>query len=466
MAFPDPHAPPTRPVVPAEVVQAALADELGAGPLVIDPDIVAAYRVDRATPVVPGEPVALVRARHTADVQGVLRVASRLGVPVVPRGLGTGLSGGSTALDGSIVLSTERMRDLRIEPEAMVAVVGPGIRNVELKDAAREQGLWYPPDPSSFEICSIGGNLATNAGGLCCVKYGVTTDYVLGIEVVLADGRAVRLGGRTIKDVAGYDLKRLFVGSEGTLGVITEATVRLRPPAPPASTVVATFGSVVDAGRAVRAVVTQVRPAALELMDRAALAAVEQQRPMGLDIDVAALLLARTDGAPDEADLIAEACEQAGAGYVARTDDPDEGELLMGARRMAIPCVERLGTVLIEDVGVPVPRIPDLLAAVEAIAERHATAIPVIGHAGDGNFHPLVTYDASDPDATARAAEAFDAVMQAALDLGGTVTGEHGIGVLKARHLVSQLGDDVMDLTRRIKHALDPDDILNPGKWV
>ncbi|HEY5154411.1 MAG TPA: FAD-linked oxidase C-terminal domain-containing protein [Acidimicrobiales bacterium] len=449
-----------------ERVRAALLAELGEAPLVVDPDIMAAYRVDRATSVVPGRPAGLVRARDTADVQAVLRVASRLRVPVVPRGLGTGLSGGSTAIDGCIVLSTERMRSLAVDAAAMLATVGPGIRNVELKEAAAAQGLWYPPDPSSFEICSIGGNLATNAGGLCCVKYGVTTDYVLGIEVVLADGRAVRLGGRTIKDVAGYDLKRLFVGSEGTLGVITEAVVRLRPPPPPASTIVATFASVAAAGRAVTRIVAEVRPAALELMDRAAMAAVEQVQPMGLDPAAAALLLARTDAGGDEAERIVAVCEAAGADYVASTDDYDEGELLMGARRMAIPCVERLGTVLIEDVGVPVPRIPELLVAVEGIAERYGTAIPVIGHAGDGNFHPLVTYDATDAEATARAGDAFDAVMEAALALGGTITGEHGIGMLKARHLVSQLGPDVMDLTRRVKDALDPDHILNPGKWV
>jgi glycolate oxidase len=447
-------------------VRRELLAAVGRPQLVDDADVIASYSIDRATTVAPGNAAALVRARDTADVQAVLRVASRCKVPVVPRGLGTGLSGGSSAIDGCIVLSTERMRSIDIDAAAMVATVGPGIRNAELKEAASAQSLWYPPDPSSFEICSIGGNLATNAGGLCCVKYGVTTDYVLGIEVVLADGRAVRLGGRTIKDVAGYDLKRLFVGSEGTLGVITEAVLRLRPPPPPASTVVATFAGLTDAGRAVTRIVADVRPAALELMDRAAMAAVERVKPMGLDPGAAALLLARTDAGGDEANRIVAACERAGADYVAHTDDVDEGELLMGARRMAIPCVERLGTVLIEDVGVPVPRIPELLASVEQIAEQHRTAIPVIGHAGDGNFHPLVTFDASDADATARAELAFDAVMESALALGGTVTGEHGIGVLKARHLVSQLGPDVMELTRRVKDALDPDGILNPGKWV
>jgi glycolate oxidase len=344
--------------------------------------------------------------------------------------------------------------------------VQPGLLNAEVKSAAKEHGLWYPPDPSSFEICSIGGNLATNAGGLCCVKYGVTTDYVLGLEVVLADGTAVRLGGRTVKDVAGYDLKRLFVGSEGTLGVITEATLRLRPRPPVPTTVAATFADVVAAGHAIAAIGARLRPSALELMDGAAVAAVERVKPMGLGPDVGALLIGQTDGPADEAAIVAAACEAAGATYVAVSDDEAEGELLMGARRMAIPCVERLGTVLIEDVGVPIPRVPDLVGQVAEVAARRHVDVPVIGHAGDGNFHPLVTFDASDPDATARAALAFDEIMDVALALGGTVTGEHGIGSLKARHLVHQLGPDVMDLTRRVKEAIDPLGILNPGKWV
>ena len=449
----------------AAVVDALLA-ELPAESVVADPDVVDGYRFDRAKTVVPGTPVALVRAASTAEVAATLRVASRLGVGVVTRGAGTGLSGGSAAVDGCITLSTERMRDVRIDADAMVAVVQPGALNVEVKAAARSEGLWYPPDPSSYEICSIGGNLATNAGGLCCVKYGVTTDYVLGIEVVLADGVVVRLGGRTIKDVAGFDLKRLFVGSEGTLGVITEATLRLRPTPPAPSTVVATFADPVHAGVAVAATMGSLRPSALELMDQAAVRAVEAVRPMGLDTAMGALLLGQSDAGDDTAARMAGHAEAAGATYVAVTDDPDEGELLMAARRMAIPCVERLGSVLIEDVGVPIPQIPALLAAVAAVADRHDTAIPVIGHAGDGNFHPLVTFDASDPEAVARADVAFGAVMDAALDLGGTITGEHGVGSLKALHLATQLGPDVLGLSRRVKQALDPQGILNPGKWL
>jgi glycolate oxidase len=214
---------------------ADLAARLSPGALVTDPSVVEGYRRDRADTAVAGRPLGLVRAGRVEDVQETLRFATEHPVPVVPRGAGSGLAGGAAAVDGCLLLCLERMRSVEIDAQALVAVVGPGLLNGELKRAAREHGLWYPPDPSSFEICSIGGNLATNAGGLCCVKYGVTTDYVLGADVVLADGTLLHLGGRTIKDVAGYDLKRLFVGSEGTLGVITSATLRLKP-LPPAST--------------------------------------------------------------------------------------------------------------------------------------------------------------------------------------------------------------------------------------
>jgi glycolate oxidase len=444
----------------------ALSAVLPAGTVVVDPDVVDGYRYDRAMTVVPGKPLAVVRPSSTSEVATIVRIAGEHGVPVVTRGAGSGLSGGATAVDGGITLSTERMRGVTIDRAGMTATVQPGLLNAELKAAARAEGLWYPPDPSSFEICSIGGNLATNAGGLCCVKYGVTTDYVLGLEVVLADGRVLRLGGRTVKDVAGYDLKRLFVGSEGTLGVITEATLRLRPLPPVPTTIAATFSDVVDAGHAVTAIASTIRPSALELMDRASIAAVERVKPMGFDNSVGALLIAQVDGPPGEAQLVAGACSAAGATSVIVSDDEVEGELLMGARRMVIPCVEKLGAVLIEDVGVPIPRVPDLVAAVAAIAAKHDVLVPVIGHAGDGNFHPLVTFDPTDDAARARASLAFDEIMDAALELGGTVTGEHGIGSLKARHLAAQLGPDVLDITRRIKSALDPDAVLNPGKWI
>ena len=448
----------------------AVLDELlaalPAGAVVTDPDIVEGYRYDRAMTVVPGKPLAVVRPSSTREVSDAVGIAAKHGVPVVTRGAGTGLSGGASAVDAGITLSTERLRAVTIDRAAMVATVQPGLLNVEVKAAARAEGLWYPPDPSSFEICSIGGNLATNAGGLCCVKYGVTTDYVLGLEVVLADGRVLRVGGRTVKDVAGYDLKRLFVGSEGTLGIITEATLRLRPLPPVPTTIAATFADVVDAGHAVTAIASSLRPSALELMDAASIAAVERVKPVGFDAGVGAVLIAQTDGPAEEAQVVARACSAAGALDVIVSDDEVEGELLMNARRMVIPCVERLGTVLIEDVGVPIPRVPDLVAAVAAVAAKYDVLVPVIGHAGDGNFHPLVTFDPTDDDARRRAGLAFDEIMDAALALGGTVTGEHGIGSLKARHLATQLGPDVLDVTRRIKQALDPAGILNPGKWI
>ncbi|MDP9219520.1 MAG: FAD-binding protein, partial [Actinomycetota bacterium] len=394
------------------------------GAVVDDRDVVDAYRRDRAETVVAGWPVALVRATSTADVQAVLRVAAAHGIPVVPRGAGSGLAGGASATDGCIVLSLERMQRLDIDPGGMYAVVGPGVLNSEVKTAAREHGLWYPPDPSSYTFCSIGGNLATNAGGLCCVKYGVTTDYVLAIEVVLADGRVVRFGGRTIKDVAGYDLKRLFVGSEGTLGVITEATLRLRPLPPPACTLVATFADVAAAGRTVSAIMGVLRPATLELMDRASVNAVENHRTMGLDTSAGATLIAQSDsgGAQSVAEIatMEALATEHGATFVATTDDPDEGEMFLEARRLSFAALFDLGTPLIEDVGVPLDRIAELVTGVEAIAAEHQTLIATVGHAGDGNFHPFLSFDGNDRAATQRADEAFGAIIALALRLGGT----------------------------------------------
>jgi glycolate oxidase len=438
------------------------------GTVVTDPDLMESYRYDRSNGSGAGRPLAVVRATSTSDVAATVCWAAEHGVPVVPRGAGTGLSGGSLAATGGITLSTERMRRIDIDAPSRLAVAQPGALNAEVKAAARAHGLWYPPDPSSFEICSIGGNVATNAGGLCCVKYGVTTDYILGLEVVLADGRVVRLGGRTIKDVAGYDLKRLFAGSEGTLGVMTEVTLRLRPPPPPSTTMVATFADAEPAGHAISAMAAGGCPSVLELMDRTAVQAVDRQFSMGLGGECGALVLAQSDagGAQGEAEVEAmlAACRAAGALEAYATADEDEGAQLMTARRMAIPAVEALGTVLIEDVGVPLPRIADLIGGIEKVAARHETVIATIGHAGDGNFHPLVVFDRQDPAAVARAEAAFGEVMELAVALGGTITGEHGVGTLKRPWLGSQVGPDVLDLMARIKQALDPQGILNPGK--
>lgn len=449
----------------------AVADLRGAlaeGTVLTDPDVIASYRFDRSNAPGAGWPVAVVRAADTADVQATMRWASANRVPVVPRGAGTSLAGGSLASEGCVVLSTERMRAVTVDPAAGVAVAQPGALNAEVKAAASAAGLWYPPDPSSFEICSIGGNVATNAGGACCVKYGVTTDYVLGLQVVLADGRLLDLGGRTVKDVAGYDLKRLFVGSEGTLGIVTEVTLRLRPAPPAAVTMVAGFADVGAAGRAVTAIASSSRPAALELMDQTSLQAVEDRIHMGLDTGCGALLLGRSDAGGargcDEIEAMVAHCRAEGATETYWTEDEDEGEQFMAARRMAIPAVERLGTVLIEDVGVPIPQVAALVEGIAALSEQHETVIATIGHAGDGNFHPLVVFDRDDPDAVQRAGSAFGAVMDLAQSLGGTITGEHGVGTLKRPWLRSQLGGDVLDLQHQIKALFDPLGILNPGK--
>ena len=447
---------------------AELVSSLPDGVVVTDPDTTEKYRVDRSQDAGAGLPAVVVRAEDATHVQTAVRWAARHRVPVVPRGAGSGLSGGASAVDGGLVLSLERMRAIEIDTDCQVAVVEPGAFNAEVKAAAAEHGLWYPPDPSSYEFCSIGGNIATNAGGLCCVKYGVTVDYVLGLDVVLADGTLITLGGRRIKDVAGLPLLKLFVGSEGTLGIVTRAILRLVPAQPARSTMVATFPTVEAAARAVVAVRRSMRPSMLELMDRASINAVEDYRPRGLDRSAGALLVAQSD-APgvarsDEVELMRTACEAAGATEVFVTDDADEGEMFVEARRIAIPAIEATGALLmLEDVGAPVPLLPALLAAIEEVAAAYDIRIPVIAHAGDGNTHPIVVYEAGDAEAEKRAQAAFREVMQRAIDLGGTITGEHGVGRTKKELLPAQLGPDVMALTRRIKDALDPEGILNPG---
>jgi len=436
------------------------------GVVLTDPVGMEKYRFDWSRDQSAGMPLAVVRAQDAGQVQATVRWAAQHGIGIVPRGAGSGLSGGSTAVDGAIVLSLERMRAIEIDAASQVAVVEPGAFNAEVKAAAAQHGLWYPPDPSSYEICSIGGNVATNAGGLCCVKYGVTTDYVLGLDVVLADGTLITLGGRRIKDVAGLSLVKLFVGSEGTLGIVTRAILRLVPAQAAKATLVASFASVRAAADAVVAMRAVMRPSMLELMDRAAINAVEDFQPMGLDRTAGALLIAQSDapGAArtEEVEVMRAACNAQGA-EVFVTDDPDEGELFVAARRASFPSLEVRGALLLEDVGAPVPLLPDLLDAIGAIAAKHGVEIPTVAHAGDGNTHPNIVYDAGDPASERRARLAFDEVMQAAIALGGTITGEHGIGRAKRAALPAQLGPEVMALTRRIKDALDPQGILNPG---
>lgn len=448
----------------------ALRSSIPAERVVTDPDVVAAYAHDEAQWAPYGVPAALVRAGSTADVRAVVEACAQRSVPVVPRGAGTGLSGGANALDGCVLLSLEAMNEIvEIDPHERLAVVQPGVVNDDLRAACAEQGLWYPPDPASSPWSTIGGNVATNAGGVCCVKYGVTRDYVLAVEAVVGRGEVVRLGRRTAKGVVGYDLCGLMVGSEGTLGVVTEITVRLRAARPAERTVVGYFDTLAAAGEAVSAVTAAgVVPSALELVDRHCLRAVDEWKNMGLSADANVLLLGRTDAPGEagdrEADTMVGCFTKAGATWAARSTDEEEAEALFSARRLAYPALERLGPVLTEDVCVPRALVPEMLTRIERAARDNDTHIANIAHAGDGNLHPLIIAPAGDDEARRRAQRAFDQIVDDAIALGGTVSGEHGVGLLKRRGLHAELDPSVIALHHGVKNALDPAGIFNPGK--
>jgi glycolate dehydrogenase FAD-linked subunit len=451
----------------AEVV-AALA--LPSDTLIVDRDVTRSLSHDEAEWAPVGEPLALVRATSSDHVAAAVRVCAKFGVPVTARGAGTGLSGGANAIDGGVIIALDRLdRILKIDPLERLAVVQAGVINDELRAAAAEQSLWYPPDPASSPWSTIGGNIATNAGGVCCVKYGVTKDYVLALEVVTGTGELVRLGRMTAKGVAGYDLVGLIVGSEGTLGIITEATVRLKPLPGAPRTVVGYFSSIVDAGEAARTVARAgIIPSALELVDRHCLAAVDKWKNMGLSVEAEVVLLGRIDDpgeiGEDRADQMLACFEAGGATWAARSSDEEEAEALFAARRLAYPALERLGPVLTEDVCVPIAAVPEMLARIEQIASRHDILIASIAHIGDGNLHPLLIAEPGDTAARDRAKIAFEEILTAALELGGTVTGEHGVGLLKRGGLSRELSPAVLEMHRAVKAALDPHHILNPGK--
>jgi glycolate oxidase len=451
-------------------VLAALSATLPSDALIVDHDITRSLSHDEAEWAPVGEPLALIRATSSDQVAATVRVCARSGVPVTARGAGTGLSGGANAIDGGVIIALDRLNEIRlIDSLERLAVVQAGVINDELRMAAAEQGLWYPPDPASSPWSTIGGNIATNAGGVCCVKYGVTKDYVLALEVVTGAGDLVRLGRTTAKGVAGYDLVALMVGSEGTLGIITEATVRLKPlPAAP-RTVVGYFTSIVDAGVAARAVARAgIIPSALELIDRHCLAAVDKWKNMGLSMEADVVLLGRIDDpgktGEDRTDQMLACFEGAGATWAARSSDEKEADALFAARRLAYPALERLGPVLTEDVCVPIAAVPDMLARIEQIANKHNILIASIAHIGDGNLHPLLIAEPGDTAARDRAKLAFEEILTEALDLGGTVTGEHGVGLLKRAGLSRELSPAVLEMHRAVKSALDPYGILNPGK--
>jgi glycolate oxidase len=449
--------------------------DLPADRVITDPDVMAAYLHDDAAWADHGTPLAVVRPQSTGEVAAVVRECAARRIPVVPRGAGTGLSGGANAVEGGIVLSLERMAAiLEINEAERLAVVQPGVVNDHLRAAVAQQGMWYPPDPASAPWSTIGGNVATNAGGLCCVKYGVTRDYVLALEIVTAAGEITRVGRRTAKGVAGYDLAGLMVGSEGTLGVITEVTVRLRPlRTTPPRTVVGFFDTLAAAGDAVaRVTAAGVQPAAFELIDRYCLKAVNAWKHAGLPESAAALLLAQTDlpepAAEGEAHAIHAAFVAAGASEAMVSTDPVEAEALFDARRLAGPALlwQHDEAALTEDVCLPRGQLAEMLARIERISAEHDTPIATIAHAGDGNLHPCLIAPRADEAARTRALAAFDAIIDAALELGGTVTGEHGVGLLKRDGMHREVGPVNLAMQRAVKAALDPAGILNPGKVI
>ncbi|MGC5342177.1 FAD-binding oxidoreductase [Streptomyces sp. DT171] len=444
---------------------------LPADALITDPDITASYAHDMASFCEAGAPAVVVLPRTVEEVQHVMRTATALRVPVVPQGARTGLSGAANASDGCVVLSLVRMdRILEISPVDRIAVVEPGVVNAALSRAANEHGLCYPPDPSSWETCTIGGNIGTASGGLCCVKYGVTAEYVLGLDVVLADGRLLTTGRRTAKGVAGYDLTRLFVGSEGSLGVIVRAVLALRPRPPRQLALAAEFPSVAAACDAVCRIMERGHtPSLLELMDRTSVRAVNATMSMGLPDSTEALLLAAFDTPDPAADLAAVGalCTEAGATEVVPAEDTAESELLLRARRTALTALETIKpATMVDDVCVPRSKLGAMLEGTAAVARKYDLTIGVCAHAGDGNTHPVVCFDPADADETRRARDSFDEIMALGLELGGTITGEHGVGVLKKDWLARELGEVGVELHRNIKRAFDPLGLLNPGKVV
>jgi glycolate oxidase len=449
-------------------VQSALPDLR----LLVEPGDRESYRNDETAYLKAGLPLAVALPTATAEVATLVRLAAEHRIPIVPRGAGSGLSGGAAGIEGGLTIALTKMDAvLEIDSANLVVVTQPGILNAELKKRVAAEGLFYAPDPASYEICSIGGNLGTNAGGLCCVKYGQTRDSVLGLEVVLPDGRVIRTGGKNVKDVAGYALTHLFVGSQGTLGIITEATLRLRAMPPPRTTMLAFFPSLDAAGDAVaRIVASGLDPVTLELLDQPTIQAVDDANNLGLDREAAAMLLVESDLAPAaaEVELLAAvaACEAAGATSTVRAADATEADWLRQARRLALRALERQGIVRMEDVGVPRSRVPDLLRAIEAIGRRHGIRIATFGHAGDGNLHPNFIFDRDDPRAEELTDLARADLYRAAIALGGTVTAEHGIGLARRDVLVEQVGADVVDVMRAIKGALDPLGIMNPGRVI
>ncbi|REE67988.1 glycolate oxidase [Paenibacillus taihuensis] len=423
------------------------------------------------TPMLQSLPDGVIYPENTAQVSTILKLLNEERVPVVSRGSGTNLCGGTVPVEGGVVMVMHRMnRILEVDLENLTATVQPGLNTKQFITHVEGLGLFYPPDPSSMAISTIGGNIAECSGGLRGLKYGTTKDYVIGLEAVLASGEIIRTGGKLMKDVAGYDLTKLLVGSEGTLAVVTEATLKLIPPPKTKKTMLAMYKDLYGAARTVSKIIeNRIIPATLEFLDNPTIRVVDDFAKLGLPLEMDAILLIEQDGDPEmvERDIarIADICRSENAERVSIAADEAEALKLLTARRSAFTALARLRpTTILEDATVPRSKIAEMVLAINEIAERHNVTICTFGHAGDGNLHPTATTDARDKDEIHRVEAAFEEIFEAAIRLGGTITGEHGVGLVKAPYLEWKVGPAGIEVMRAIKTAFDPNNILNPGK--
>jgi glycolate oxidase len=445
---------------------AALSKLLGTdASLISDPDITASYSRDQAPFASAAAPFAVLLARSASEISIALKYANENSIPVVTRGAGSGLSGGANSTADSLVISLEKMNQIiEIDSANQIARVQAGVINLDLDTAAKEFGLAYLPDPASRDWSSLGGNAATNAGGMCCVKYGVTSAHVRAMQVVLASGEIIELGKATKKSVTTYNLLHLFIGSEGTLGIITELTLNLeiRPAAP--STLIATFPSVSKAAAAAVAL-RQYRPSMLEIIDQTTLKAVEAWHPLGFEV-AGSVLLMQLDENHSLCEAALETCKQFDLIDGVYSDDPADAADLIRVRKLAYPALERMGATLLDDVALPITKIAEFVEQVEKLSAEVNLTIGIFGHAGDGNMHPTIVHDHGDVAAAERAQKAFGQIVEIAQSLGGTASGEHGIGSIKPGFVAKEISKTVIDLQRAVKKVFDPNSILNPGKKI
>ena len=416
-------------------------------------------------------PDIVIQPRNANDISQLVKLANRHLIAVYPRGSATSLSGGALPVYGGMVLDLSCLNEkLVIDRENLLAIVSPGVVTAKIHQKAEEAGLFYPPDPSSSHVATIGGNLAENSSGPKGLKYGTTKEYVIGLEVVMPTGEIIRTGGKTVKNVTGYDLTRLIVGSEGTLGIITEAIIRLIPKPMAQKTLLATFTKFIDSGHAISKILSSgVLPSAMELMDQACIHAVENYHPGGLPLEAEALIIIEVDGhlaaVEEEIRKCKDLCLETGASQVTVAKSEEERTAIWKARKLVSPAITRMGpTKISEDATVPRSKIPEMMKRLKEIREKYEINLVVFGHAGDGNLHPNIITDKRNHEEMKKVENAVSEIFKAAVELGGTLSGEHGIGLMKSPYMEMELGETGLLMMKKIKEAWDPNNILNPGK--